>query len=80
MRLLKLIAYSLLGYVVYELFVGITEGAESRSSDSTEQWSRGVTRRDAGATTGGSGERRSTNVEDAGGGQATRTAGHGVIH
>jgi hypothetical protein len=35
LRLIKLMAYSLLGYVLYELYLGMTEGAEahSRASD-----------------------------------------------
>jgi hypothetical protein len=32
MRLVKLLAYSLLGYVLYELFLGLTEGAQPHAS------------------------------------------------
>lgn len=34
MRLVKLLAYSLLGYVLYELYLGMTEGTASGSSRS----------------------------------------------
>ena len=32
MRLVKLLAYSLLGYVLYELFLGLTEGAQEHAA------------------------------------------------
>jgi hypothetical protein len=80
MRLLKLIAYSLLGYVLYELFLGMTEGSESDSSGCCGESFGGSTRRDAGATTGGSGECRNVNTEDAGSGQASRAGGRGTVH
>lgn len=87
MRLIKLLAYSLLGYVLYELYLGITEGAEAgrslqgRGSGGGQGRGQERTRRDAGATTGGSSAKgRQVRPEDAGGGQATRTVGRGVVH
>jgi hypothetical protein len=79
MRLLKLLAYSLFGYVVYELYLGMTEGAEMRSSQSTAQ-RLGHGRQDAGATTGGSTGSRSVKVQDPNGARATRSVGSGVVH
>jgi hypothetical protein len=67
MRLLKLLAYSLLGYVLYELYLGMTEGAESRLRASPQGRAR-------------TGQGRKVGVQDAGGGQSTRNVGRGVVH
>jgi hypothetical protein len=83
MRLIKLLAYSLLGYVLYELYLGMTEGAQAQSSGSPPAQTRGnrsdSKRRTAGATTGAP-QARNVSVEDAGGGQAKRNVGRGVVH
>jgi hypothetical protein len=67
MRLLKLLAYSLLGYVLYELYLGMTEGVESHLPASAQARTR-------------TGRGRKVGVEDAGGGQTTRNVGRGVVH
>jgi hypothetical protein len=65
MRLVKLLAYSLLGYVLYELYLGMTEGADSSRSERSNA--------------GRHNEGMSVPVQD-GGGRSNRTAGRGVAH
>jgi hypothetical protein len=73
MRLIKLLAYSLLGYVIYELYLGMTEGCESRSVASSQ--SGGVGRSEGVKPAG-----RKVGVEEANGARRTRSVGRGVVH
>jgi len=66
MRLIKLLAYSLLGYVLYELYLGMTDGAAAGSSQSRAQHSGR--------------KRRNLNAQEAGGAQSNRAVGRGVVH
>jgi hypothetical protein len=66
MRLVKLLAYSLLGYVLYELYLGMTEGAAAAPASS-----RAPSRAGAKAKT--------VTVEDSGGGRSTRSVGRGAV-
>jgi len=68
MRLLKLLAYSLLGYVLYELYLGMTEGTEARLSQSSQ------------GRSGGSSQGRTVDVQDSGGEKTKRNVGRGVVH
>jgi len=77
LRLIKLLAYSLLGYVLYELYLGMTEGIQTPARSSAQ--ALGTERKDAGATTGGSAG-RTVQVEEPNGAQAMHKVGRGVIH
>ena len=67
MRLIKLFAYSLLGYVLYELYLGMTEGAQASAAPQRARKSSGR-------------QRRSVNVQNADGAQSSQTVGRGVVH
>jgi hypothetical protein len=72
MRLVKLFAYSLLGYVLYELYLGMTEGAAQMASGSNDSPSAPPQR------TAGKGA--TVAVEDANGAATRRKVGRGVVH
>lgn len=80
MRLIKLLVYSLVGYVLYELYLGMTEQQESGDS------SRSTTSRRKGSMAGGASQRitgpgRGTSVstQETGGGTRRQTVGRGVV-
>jgi hypothetical protein len=72
MRLVKLIAYALLGYVIYELYLGMSEGAAGSSR------SKKLRQNESGKSGGPQG----TNipVEDANGARGKRRAVRGIVH
>jgi hypothetical protein len=76
MRLLKLLAYSLLGYVLYELYLGMTEGVGSDSALPSRSFNKG---KDRGMSSASAGSRKMTSVEDANGAHGTRAVGRGVV-
>ncbi|HSV16745.1 MAG TPA: hypothetical protein VLI90_20940 [Tepidisphaeraceae bacterium] len=92
-RLLKLAAYALLGYVLYELFLGISEGEPGRAlSGGGGQRQRGGQRQgggqqsgggaggsDQGVTMSGPGEGRTIPVTDIGGAERNERVGRGVV-
>jgi hypothetical protein len=75
MRLLKLLAYSLLGYVLYELYLGMTEGVSSDSALPSQPSTKPKGRRLSSARDRSG---KMTSVEDANGAHGTRAAGRGV--
>ncbi|MBV8780467.1 MAG: hypothetical protein JO353_03640 [Phycisphaerae bacterium] len=66
MAIVKLLAYSLLGYVLYELYLGLSEGAPALASHQP----RGR---------GGARSQRTVNVEGPGGSASKRAVGRGVV-
>jgi hypothetical protein len=89
-RLVKLAAYALLGYVLYELFLGISEGEPDRASSRGGGGQRrgggqqgggqqGGGGGDEGVTMSGPGEGRTVPVSDIGGGEHNERVGRGVV-
>jgi hypothetical protein len=93
-RLVKLAAYALLGYVLYELFLGISEGEPDRQAGGgggQQRQRRGQQSRSggggggssggggAGATISGPGEGRKVPVSDASGAEHNERVGRGVV-
>ena len=78
MTVLKLLAYSLFGYVLYELYLGITEGVEAKAK---ELQSASEPAGDAPKSAGPKSARgsRSVSVQGVGGSRTKRTVGRGVI-
>jgi hypothetical protein len=82
-RLIKLAMYALVGYVLYELYQGMTQEQGGRSSASSggsrSRRSRAMSEGSAaGAMTGG-GRGRRVEVADATGSEIHRTVGRGVV-
>ena len=79
MRLLKLIALALLGYVIYELYLGMSEGGHGDGGDRRRpgQQRRG---RAGGERLTGAGRGMKTQVEDRSGESRSQTVGRGVTH
>jgi hypothetical protein len=72
MRLVKLIAYALLGYVIYELYLGVSEGAAGSSrSNKLRQNESG---------TSGAPQRTNVPAEDANGARGKRRPARGIAH
>ena len=84
MRLIKLIAYSLLGYVIYELWKGIREGGFATSTGRAERASDldRALNDDTGRMMNMTGAGRGTRVmtEDASGTSVPHVVGRGVTH
>lgn len=78
-RLLKLAAYALLGYVVYEMIMGFKEGDRPMFQQGSAS-RHGATRRQpkGGKNISGSGRGESVSVEDAGGAKRTERVGRGA--
>jgi hypothetical protein len=70
MGLIKLLAYSLLGYVLYELFLGLSEGPQLAVQRSGGKDSKPI---------GPAGDARTIDVSDPNGAHTRRTVGRGVI-
>lgn len=75
MRLIKLFAYSLLGYVLYELYLGMTEGIDSDSPVSFGSARPAGAK--GGARRGGAG--KNAVAEDANGARSSHAVGRGVV-
>jgi hypothetical protein len=85
-RLLKLAAYALLGYMLYELFLGMSENeAAQRMSVTRGGGGRGARSPDARAREGsrsnisGPGGGRTVEVSDVSGGERKARVGRGVV-
>jgi hypothetical protein len=89
-RLVKLAAYALLGYVLYELFLGISEGQPDRqpAGGGGQREGRGQQNQggagggggsDTGATISGPGQGRTVPVSDLGGAERNERVGRGVV-
>jgi hypothetical protein len=76
MRLIKLLAYSLLGFVLYELYLGMTEGCGSASSEA----SRGGRLKSSDQPVAAGHAGRKVAVEEANGAHRTRSVRRGVVH
>jgi hypothetical protein len=76
MRLLKLLAYSLLGFVLYELYLGMTEGVGADSPLPSQSSNKGKGR---GLSPAGAGSGKMRPVEDANGAHGSRAVGPGVV-
>ena len=85
-RLVKLMAYALLGYAFYEFFVGMTEegnrsGRHSRRSGGGNPQSRQQRRVSSGGPNlTGRGQGSTTATEDFSGARSTHVVGRGVTH
>jgi hypothetical protein len=87
MRLIKLLAYFSLGYLIYEFYIGMsgvpeTSGGGNRSR--SQRRSRDLKRalnRDTGrmGNLSGAGRGESVSVEDSQGGRSTKVVGRGVV-
>ena len=77
MRLLKLLAYCLLGYLFYELYQGLKEAAEDGQGGHTERQRGGMQRRQQGRTGAGGDLERALN-EDTGRTMNMTGAGRGT--
>jgi hypothetical protein len=66
MRLIKVFAYSLLGFVLYELYLGLTEGTQAGAPQAPA--------RSSGRP------RKRVDVQGSDGGQIKRSVGRGVVH
>lgn len=85
MRLLKLMAYSALGYLAYEFCQGLLHGpASERSWNSRQTGSRDLRRalnENAGRmNVSGPGRGTTVEVDDSDGGHSNRIVGRGVVH
>jgi hypothetical protein len=67
MQIIRLVAYALLGYVLYELYLGVTEGSGIASQPAPSARRGGV-------------RGRKVKVEDQGGATHTQSVGRGVVH
>ena len=79
MRLVKLLAYSLLGYVLYELYLGMTEGVRAAvpaAKPPAASNEKGRGRRSKASA----GSRKSAASEDSDGTGSNQTVGRGVVH
>ena len=82
-RLIKLAFYGLIGYALYELYVGMTSGSSQSGASQrrgSRNWERAMSGDQGrmGTLTGpGMGERQATLDSD--GGSATHSVGRGVI-
>jgi hypothetical protein len=86
MRLIKLAAYALLGYIIYELYRGMTEGQQQMRGAGGRSWRRrGDLERALNEDTGrmnvtGTGRGTTTvSTEDATGARSRHVVGRGVI-
>ena len=70
-RLIKLAAYGLLGYVIYEMVMGMNDAV----AEQPNRRSSGENRSSAPANTG----RRKVSVQDSGGAERTERVGRGVV-
>jgi hypothetical protein len=84
-RLMKLAAYALLGYILYELFLGISENEASgcmsvaHRSGGGSQGRENAAREGSGANVSGPGGGRTVEVRDVSGGERTARVGRGVV-
>ncbi|HET6248132.1 MAG TPA: hypothetical protein VFE47_10585 [Tepidisphaeraceae bacterium] len=72
-RLIRMAAYALLGYALYEFFVGLTDSG-SQGGAPSKSYSSGR------ALTGSSGQGMSAETTSGDGGRASHTVGRGVVH
>ncbi|MDB5172806.1 MAG: hypothetical protein JWO87_1130 [Phycisphaerales bacterium] len=91
-RLLKLATYALLGYALYEFFVGLTAEAqgEPRGQDQGEAQAREPGQSGQGRQTGrrqragqqltGEGKGKSVQTQDPNGGAVPHVVGRGIVH
>jgi hypothetical protein len=84
MRLLKLIALALLGYVIYELYLGMSEGSNGNGGEPRRgAQQRGGSPRRAragGEQLTGAGRGMKTQVEEDSGESRSQTVGRGVTN
>jgi hypothetical protein len=79
-RLIKLAAYALLGYALYEFFVGLT--SEEQNKKRLSGGDRGVSRPQRElppSYSGGRAQRLAAHTQSPDGGRGTQTVGRGVI-
>ena len=77
-RLIKLAMYAMIGYVLYELYQGMTQQQGSRSFGDSSGGSFGGGSSSYGAFTGG-GEGMTDTAADSSGGEMPHRVGRGVI-
>ncbi len=82
-RLIKASAYALLGYVLYELFLGISETAEKMEGAATKSPGKKRMERalneDRGRMSGRRGQGREVQTDEANGGTTRHRVGRGVV-
>ena len=78
MRLLKLLAWAILGYVIYEMYLGMVEGEGQTEGGGGEQRRQGQRGRGVRQRLTGAGHGRRAEVSDASGATRTETVGRGV--
>ena len=81
MRLIKLMAYMALGYLVYEFYQGLyggEEGQPQRQGQQRRRQGRASNRPQRGANLSGGGSGTTIETEDAQGGRSKRVVGRGV--
>jgi hypothetical protein len=81
MRLLKLLGFFALGYLVYEFAQGLLHNSQGRGSQraSGEDLHRALNRDPGRMNVSGPGRGTSVEVADSGGGRSNRVVGRGVV-